>query len=126
MTLKKPELLALLHSLPHSITTISACMAPALPWDTGEASREGGVRSTGLIAAATVGGHIEIVKLAQGSLMPLQPHTSISLGQSSLLLPRVGGRKYYNFNNEPRNCCNDKINSPSSRILFISLTINKI
>jgi len=88
---QRPELLALLHSLPHSVTTISSCTAPvALPWETGEGSIQRGVRSTGLIAAATVGGHLEIVNLAQGSLMPLQPHISISLGQSPPLpIPRL-------------------------------------
>ena len=81
--LGKPQLLGLLHSLPSNVTTISACMAAvATSSDTGSPANS---HLTGLIAAATVGGSIEVVSLACGSLMPLAAQVSISLGEARTL-----------------------------------------
>lgn len=77
-------LLGLLHKLSSPITTVSACMAPVKS-RSGQPGRKQGGYSTGLIAAATLGGAIEIVTLACGSVMPLSPQTSVTLGEQLVI-----------------------------------------
>ena len=77
----KPQLQKLLHNLPSNVTTISACMA-AVATVNASGSGTGSSHLTGLIAAATVGGSIELVTFSCGSLMPLAAQISISLGET--------------------------------------------
>lgn len=77
----KPRLLGLLHNLPSNVTTVSACMA-AVAAGSGSGSQAGSPHLTGLVAAATVGGSIELVSLSCGSLLPLAAQISISLGKA--------------------------------------------
>ncbi|KAI3424707.1 hypothetical protein D9Q98_008096 [Chlorella vulgaris] len=73
----KPELLGLLHTLPHRITTFSVCPAPvALPGTAGGAA-------IAAVAAATAAGSIEIVAVQQGALLPLHLSISASLAAHS-------------------------------------------
>ena len=80
-TVMKPQLLGLLHCLPSQVTTVSACMATVA---VGSASAHGKQdrHATGMIAAATVGGSVEIVTFSSGPVMPLAAHVSVSLGES--------------------------------------------
>jgi hypothetical protein len=80
----KPELLGLLHTLPHRITTFSVCPAPvALPGAAGGAA-------IAAVAAATAAGSIEIVVVQQGALLPLHLSISASLAAHSSAI-QVGG-----------------------------------
>ena len=79
----EPELLGLLHTLPHTVTTFSACPAPV------SVASAVGVHgdpnlAVGILAAVTAGGNVELVTLQQGLVTPLHPHVSLSLGMHRL------------------------------------------
>ena len=78
-----PQLLGILHNLPSNVTTVSACMA-AVATSTAPSSA-GCSHLTGLLAAATVGGSIELITFSCGALLPLAAQVSISLGEAKLL-----------------------------------------
>ncbi|KAK9863395.1 hypothetical protein WJX84_011255 [Apatococcus fuscideae] len=70
----KPTLLGLLHTLPHSVTTFSACPMPIAAALGAEAE------AVAVIAAVTSLGNVELVSLQRGALMPLQGTICVSLG----------------------------------------------
>ena len=79
----EPELLGLLHTLPYTVTTFSACPAP-VSFASAVGVHGDPNLAVGILAAVTAGGNVELVTLQQGLLHPCAPIVSLSLGMHRL------------------------------------------